>query len=338
MSMGHNDIRRKMKNPLLNVDEDISTQPSQPLPFFEKIGLICAFVISILILAFSSLSFFIDLFIKYDYQFALIDLTIIIMSLAAIYFIYNAFKRRIITDILIDTAFQNGIYARLQPLIENIAQASVGADIIMDRLSNIEVKVQNIQKEQYSREVKSSDYTQEPVAIGTSIKFTIKTIFLITLTMAAFMFLLNFNLGGITPYAVLLVFIMWWGFITNEYNLWKETSAWTAVFFPVLVIPITVMLLGNLLNYNVLLAGMYVSLGLYTFAYYIWAVYATTGSLPIIMTQKKETMKQQNENKFFALQQKGILKEYFDSLIMKLEQQLQKDKKNQESEYAWKKL
>jgi hypothetical protein len=146
------------------------------------------------------------------------------------------------------------------------------------------------------------------------------------------MFLLNFNLGGITPYAILLVFVLWWGFITNEYNLWRESSAWIMVFFPILVIPVAVMLLANLLNYNVLMATLYLSIGLYTFTYYVWAVYASTGSLPLIETKKQEP----NESGFFALQHKGMLKRLFDLSVSRVEQQLQKDKKEQDPEYIWK--
>ena len=334
--MPGSNIRDKMKNPLLDVKEDISIKPFHRFSFFEKIGLISALIISIVILIFSGVSFYIDLFIKLNYLYILIDLSIIIVSLYALYYLLNAFKRTIITDRLIDTAFQEGVYARLQPLIENIAQTHVDTNIVLDRISSIDLKVQNILKERYARDISSGDFMQEPIAVGTSIKFAIKTVLLIMVTMAAFMFLLNFNLGGITPYAVLLVFIMWWGFITNEYHLWKESSAWAMVFLPILVIPVTVMLLGNLLNYNVLMATLYLSVGSYTFIYYIWAVYAATGSLPIIAAKKEEPI----VSEFFALQQKGMLKAILIATISRLEREMQKESKNEskkESEYVWKK-
>ncbi len=328
MLMGHNNILNKMKNPLLEINEDISPRPGQYLPFFEKIGLVSALIISVAILIFSSLSFLIDLFFKFDFIYSLIDLLIFMVSLTSIYYIVNAFKKRIVNELLIDTAFQDGLYARLQPLIENIAQAHVGANIILDRISNLDQKVQTLLKDQYKEEI-----TAQSIAVGSSIKFTIKLILLITITMAAFIFLLNFNLGGIIPYAVLLIFVMWWGFITAEYNLWKETAAWTAVFFLILVIPITVMLLGTLLNANVLMAAMYLTVGLYTFAYYIWAVYATTGSLPIIISNKQET----KGSEFFALQQRGMIRESLDAIFSRIGQKLREDEKKQESEYVWKK-
>ncbi len=295
----------KKKHPLIDIDEDISIKPLQRLSFFEKIGLISALVISIIILSLLLFSLYIDFFIKTNYNYAVLDITIGIIMLSSLYFILNAFKGRVVTEILIDTAFQEGVYARMQPLIENIARAHVDTNILLERLHNLDLKVQNISKERYEKEIKTSDLMQEPVAVGTSIKFTVKSIFLITLTMAVFMFLVNFNLGGITQYAVLLIFFLWWGFITNEYKLWKEGAAWTFVFLPVLVVPVTLMILNNLLNYNVLIAALYFSIGVYTFLYYLWANYASTGSLPIIVPEKQEPV----TGEFFSLQQKGLLNE-----------------------------
>lgn len=322
-----------MKNPLIDVNEDVSIRPFRHFSFFEKIGLFSALVILLVILVISAFSFYVDLFIKFRFLYVLIDLSVIIMCLGAMFFISNAFRRKIITDLLIDSAFQDGIYTRLQPLIEKIAQSHIDANIILDRISNMDLKIQNIQKERYTRDTESADLMKEPITVGTSIKFAIKTIFLIILTMAIFMFLVNFNLGSITPYSVLLIFIIWWGFITNEYNLWKESSSWTMVFFPILIIPVMVMLLNNLLNYNVMMAILYLSVGSYAFVYYLWAIYATTGSLPFMPSRKQEA----EEDSFFAQQQKGIIKELLDATSSRLEQQLQKDEDKREEDYAWKK-
>jgi hypothetical protein len=253
------------KNPLLDTVEDISTVPIVQLSLFEKIGLVCAFIISIVILLISSLSLYMDFFIKFNYAYTFIDIFIILICYGAIYFVVNTFKRRIIADALIDTAFQQGVYTRLRPLIENIAQSHVDTNIILDRLDNVDLKVQNVLKQGYSRDITSSEFMKEPIAVGTSIKFAIKSMFLIIVTMAAFMFFINFQLTGLTHYTVLLIFVMWWAFITNEYNLWKESMAWGMVFFPILVVPVLVMLLTNILNYNYLLAMIYICRIIYIF-------------------------------------------------------------------------
>jgi hypothetical protein len=326
------DMRDNIRNPLLDVNEELSERPARNLSFFEKIGLFSALIISLFILIISVFSFHMDIFVKPNYTYALIDFFIILMCLWAMYFILNAIKRKIIIDILIDTAFQEGVYTRLKPLIENIARAHIDTEIILERMSNLDLKVQNILKEQYSKDIGTDGSMSKPIVVGTSIKFVIKSMFLIMITLIFFNLILNFNIGGITPMAVLLIFIIWWGFITAEYNLWKETTAWAAMFFPVLVVPVTIMLFTRLLAYNVLVAELYISVGFYTFIYYLWAVYVTTGSLPFILPEKKEHV----TNEFFALQKKGILKEYLEALIKRLEL-LQKDKENQEIQLAWKK-
>jgi len=113
--------------------------------------------------------------------------------------------------------------------------------------------------------------------------------------------------------------------------------AWGMVFFPVLVVPVLVMLLTNLLNYNILLAMIYLFVGLYTFTYYLWALYAATGSLPIIGLKKREPM----TSEFFALQKKGMLHEMLDPLLSQLKKRLKEDItkgiRKEESKFAWKK-
>ncbi len=321
-----------MKNPLFDVKEDISVRPFQSFSFFEKTGLAGAFIVLAAFLIISSFSFYVDFIIKSNYIYTLFDLFIIIVSLSGLYFILNTIKRKMIADVLIDTAFQEGVYSRLEPLVENLAKTRVDTDIILDRISDIDLKVEDIQKERYSRDIKSRDFMEEPIALGTSIKFAIKAVFMVILTMAAFMFLVNFNLGGITPYSILLIFIAWWIFITNEYKLWKEPFTWTMVFLPILIIPVTVMLLGNLLNYNVMMATLYIFVGFYTFIYYIWAVYATSGSLPMTIAKEKEPVK----SEFFALQQKGMVRELFEVAANRLRQRMEKEEKH-ETKLAWKK-
>jgi hypothetical protein len=136
---------------------------------------------------------------------------------------------------------------------------------------------------------------------------------------------------------------MWWGFITNEYNLWRDSMAWAIIFLPILALPITVLLLTNIINYNVLLATIYVSLALFTFIYYLWAIYTTTGSLPFIGIKDRVPM----TSEFFAVQKKGMLHEMLDPLLpvlpvlshirKRLKENISKDIRKEESMFAWKK-
>lgn len=300
-----------IKNPLLDIDEDISKMPVQ-LSFFEKIGLASVLIVFIGITILSGFSLIIDIFIKLNFLSILIDILVMIICTAAIYFIFSIIRKKIVTDILIDTAFQHGVYEKLQPLIGNIAQAQVGTDVVIDRIATLDKKVENILKERKEEKYETTEFLQESISLGTSVKFVIKTIFMIVVTMAIFMFLVNFNLGRITPYASLSIFILWWLFITNEYSLWKHTGAWSLVSLPIVTIPVMVIILGNLINYNVLIALLYLSLSFYTIIYYIWAIYVTTGSIPFIKPRQDE--KNEKRDDFFALQQKGMVHEIVEEM------------------------
>lgn len=299
-------MSKNEKNPLLDiVDEDVTRMPIQ-LSFFEKIGLASILTILAGIFILSVISLIVDIFIKFSFFSVIVDTIFMMISLVASYFIFNILRRKMVTELLVDTAFQQGVYSRLQPLIDNIASAQTGTDIMLDRISKVDLKVENILKEKRVGESVVDEY----VALGTTNKFVIKSIFMIVITMAIFMFLVNFNLGGITPYATLSIFVLWWLFITNEYDLWKDSSAWSMVFFPILIIPTTFIILSNILNYNVLIALLYLLLGLYSLLYYFWAVYVSTGSIPFV-TPKRDSEERAREledkGEFFVSQRKGFL-------------------------------
>lgn len=310
-----NNKKENIKNPLLDsVEEDMSRMPIQ-LSFFEKIGLASVLITFVGIAILSTFSLIIDIFVKMNFLSILVDVIVMIICAAVIYFIINIIRKKIVTEALIDTAFQYGVYNRLQSLIVNIAQAQVGTDVVIERISNLDKKVENILKER--REEKYDNHSgagflQEPITLGTSVKFVIKTIFMIVITMAIFMFLVNFNLGRITPYASLSIFVVWWLFITNEYSLWKDSGAWVFVFLPIVIIPVLVIIIANLINYNFLMAILYLSLSFYTIAYYFWAIYVTTGSFPFIKPKQYE--KSEKIDGFFGLQQKGMVRELFEEI------------------------
>ncbi len=301
---------KKMENPLKDTEEEIVS--FQRLSFFEKIGMVNSLILAIGLLLISIYSFIVDL---RNLDRILIDFILIFMSMTSLYFIYNLYRKKIIVETLIDTAFQKGVYNRLESLIGNIAKSHIDADIILDRMSNIDLKVENILKEK-GKEIEGEELhdlekeLQRPVMIGTSLIFIIKCMFMIIITMAIFMFLVNFNLGRLTPLVTLSIFILWWIFITNEYDLWKDNSAWLFVFIPVTVVPISVMILGNVVNYNVLMAFSYGGIGIYTLIYYIWAVYTKTGVFPFSKRRKIEP----ESDKLFSLQQKGIVSDVLSEI------------------------
>lgn len=309
----------KEENPFSKIEdrnsESVGTEimSFRRLSFLEKMGVISSLIMGMSVLVVASISLVID-FGRLNIVNIIADLILVIMGTTSLYFIYGIYRKKVIVETLLDTAFQEGIYNRLKPLINNISNSRVDADVMLDRMSSMDIKIENILKGQISKvndldkyEGRDTDkyvetVMQRQVTIGTSLGFIFKSIFMLIITMATFMFLVNFNLGSLTPFVTLSIFVLWWVFITNEYSLWKNTYTWLFISFPIAIIPVSVMILGNLVNYNILMAILYVTIGIYTVIYYMWAIYTTTGVIPFI--RKREY---NDDKKFFLSQQKGML-------------------------------
>jgi hypothetical protein len=64
---------------------------------------------------------------------------------------------------------------------------------------------------------------------------------------------------------------MWWLAITAEFKLWKVEEVWSWVFLPILVIPVTILLLDVTIRYGTLVGLIGGGLMLFAFTYRTWA-------------------------------------------------------------------
>lgn len=167
-----------------------------------------------------------------------------------------------------DETFERVIYHRLTPVLMDVAQVQVGLTGVQTQLDMLNRNVELLSKKE----------TVVP-AVANQNTYHIKYIVLINLTLAVFLFMLQFPLGYV-PYAVTVVYIIWWGAITAEYKLWKEESAWAWVFVPVLVLPVYTIAMNAYLQSYMLFASLFIGLGIYAFSYYSWCNYIIKGVLP----------------------------------------------------------
>lgn len=167
-----------------------------------------------------------------------------------------------------DETFERVIYHRLTPVLMDVAQVQVGLTGVQTQLDMLNRNVELLSKKE----------TAAP-AVAHQNTYHIKYIVLINLTLAVFLFMLQYPLGYV-PYAVTVVYIMWWGAITVEFKLWKEDAAWGWIFVPVLVLPVYTIAMNAYLQSYMLFASLFVGLGLYAFSYYSWCNYIIRGVMP----------------------------------------------------------
>ncbi len=167
-----------------------------------------------------------------------------------------------------DETFERVIYHRLEPVLMDVAEVQVGLTGMQNQLDRLNRNVELLSKKE----------TVVPSVVSQTTS-SVKYIVLINLTLAVFLFMLQFPLDYV-PYAVTLVYILWWGAITADNKLWKEDAAWGWVFVPLLILPVYTISMNAYLQSYLLFASLFIGLVLYAFAYHSWCNYIIKGALP----------------------------------------------------------
>jgi len=251
----------------------------------EKVGLGITIIIAIILIGYAIFSLLIDLLILNFVWFAIvIDLLSLAIGIALGYFSIRIYKKSVYYEGLVNSAFDEGVYARLEPILRKVAETHVEMESLGSRLNVIDRKVQTVIDEQVKSEPQLE--LEKAIAPGTSMGFIIKTIFLAIITMSGFLFMIYTSIRY-AHFATLLFFILWWLLISYEFKLVNNATAWVMLFVPILLIPVSFMVLGIHVDPNNLIALFYLCLALYVFLYFCWAVYETKGTLPFNLDLNK---------------------------------------------------
>ncbi|MGB2842866.1 MAG: hypothetical protein WBC40_10415 [Halobacteriota archaeon] len=257
----------------------MATTPPQTMTMqvSGKIGLAFALLTAILLLSISLYSLIVDVILKFNLYGILIDLIFLGIGIFLGYFSIRVYKKSVYYESLVNSAFDEGVYTRLEPVLRKIAETSVEMEDLESRLNRIDRKVQTVIDEQVKTEPHSE--VEKMLVPGTSMGFVVKTIFLTIITMSGFMFMIATSIGAV-HFATLLFYVLWWLVISSEFKLFNNTASWVIIFVPVLLVPVGFMILDAFIQINNVIALFYAFLALYAFLYFSWAVYETKGTLP----------------------------------------------------------
>ena len=181
-------------------------------------------------------------------------------------------KKSILFEQLLDLGFEKGIYARLEPILNDIVESQVSMNDVAAQLKYMNTNIDRMQKRVHNPGA-------EVVSVREEIFRFLRLVLLINVTLAIFIYLLR-AYGTIIPYAMAMLFVLWWAEITFEFRMWKNSWVWAWVFVPILTIPITTILADLLYGDAILVAAMSVVLIIYVAAYYTWSRYLVERTLP----------------------------------------------------------
>ncbi|KAF5427442.1 hypothetical protein C5S39_13475 [Candidatus Methanophagaceae archaeon] len=258
-----------------------TSQTRDTMPIAEKIGLAFALLVALIVLGFSLFSLIIDLVINFNLYGIVIDLIFVGIGIFLGYFCIRMYKKTTYYENLMDTAFDQGVYERLEPVLRKVAETQVEMETLEGRLGKIDHMVQTVIDEQVKRESSPEVEIERSIAPGTSMRFVTKVILLVIVSMSGFTFMISTSFG-LVHLATLGFFVAWWLLIASEFNVFDRNVTWIVLFLPIILVPFSFMFLSiaGLYGLNNILGIFYACLALYALLYYSWAVYVTKGTVP----------------------------------------------------------
>lgn len=181
-------------------------------------------------------------------------------------FIFRAVNKTIYMEMLVDSAFEAGLYAKLEPVLSSISDVGINVADIEKRMDQITYRLDELkEKEGRSAALQSG--------------FIIQSIFVLNVTLAAIVFLSLNPLAGM-HFILTAVYLIWWLLITSEFKLFGNVQAWYYCFGIIILIPLAVILLNAFFELRVMMAILFLGIAVFALFYYSWCAYVTRGELP----------------------------------------------------------
>ncbi len=163
---------------------------------------------------------------------------------------------------------------RIQPVVDLLTETSGRIDSIEEEIVRTNKKLDT----SLDYIIRSQDMDASRIFIlpGISFKFISKILVLIFFTFSALVYVSSYPLG-IVHYFILVIYLTWWVFITAEFKLFGNSTAWTWAVAPILIIPAVGILMSAIYGLNIMIGILFLALLLYVYFYYSWASFAATG-------------------------------------------------------------
>lgn len=231
------------------------------------------------------------------------NLLYFIAGLGTISGVFYYLRKETYLQYIADQIFERVIYRRLEPVLKDVAEVQVGINNVQSQLEMLNINIGAL----------SDKKTQASIAVPNQMTYYSKYIVLINITLAVFLFMLQYPLGYI-PYAVTVLFLLWWIIITAEYKLWNIEIAWTWAFFPIIVLPIYTIIMNAYLEDYQLFGSLSIGLCIYILSYYYWCSYIVKGVLPLDLQDIIKNIHEKNPEANISI----IEKIRFPKLYLKL--------------------
>ncbi len=226
----------------------------------DSLVTLIAFFVGIALFALSLWSLYTDYQLERPAENIAIDVILIIFSSILVGGSLNLRKRLAGYEISANAAFNEIIYSKLKPILEEVAIAIVEINRLSKRVERVENKISVIE----------DLATTQRLTPEQKINFYFKSVVVMVFYIGIFIFITQY----ILPYDHLLsslLFLVWWGFITAEFRLFDRSEALIMLVAPPLIVPSLYLILRTLAGVAITHGIIFVASAVYAYYYYLLA-------------------------------------------------------------------
>lgn len=250
-------------------DKKDKIKPKFPIKL-APISSICSILLGGIIALISSFSFIIDIISTQNLIALGIDIVVMVISYLTVWQgIYYT-----VLDRIAKKSMEDEWNYRFAPVVEFMSETAGRISAIEEEMVETNKKVGSTLD--YMMKVQDMDASNVYILPGLSFKFISKIMVLIFFTFSALVYVSSYPLG-IVHYFILAIYITWWIFITAEYKLFDNLTAWVWAIAPIMTIPTVGIIMSAIYGINIMIGIFFLVMLIYVYSYYTWACYVSTG-------------------------------------------------------------
>jgi hypothetical protein len=210
------------------------------------------------------------------------NLVLFLLAIGALFGAIKMARNIFLIDHVFDTTFEEEIYPRLEPALREVAKMQVKMDTMEQKLDQVNMNVNRVKE--------NPPTYKDPVrSIASRMKVFMLYIFILNLTVGFLIYIFTYPSNS-NPYLLTVLFPTWWFVVTLDYKLFKKDIVWFWAFFPIMVTPVGIMVLGiSAVRYGDILGYIALFLLIYVLVYHSWAAYYVEGITPLDRLKKLRT-------------------------------------------------
>ncbi len=221
----------------------------------EKAVIVVSFLTGLAVLSVSIISLYNDFSTGKGFEYLMTDVVFFSFGTFLTGGALRVYKKLSTLSIVADELFEELVFTRLKPVLEEVAYSTVELSEVKAELDRLAKKVDSIKT------------TATPVG---DVSFYMRVIVVSFVYVCLYLLMLNY-FTSYTPYLFVVLYLIWWVFITREFNLFSRFEAWLVMGIPVLIVPAMSIVIQSLIGIPALMGIVFSTSQLYAYAYYLYA-------------------------------------------------------------------